>query len=131
MSHEAEERYDVYDERRRVAACSHTCDACKETIRRGDMYYAIGLVWDRTAWSYKRCLRCQQIHEHLRSLGHVENMWPDERLDCGEEYREHWGCEPPPEIAALAFKTADEIQGAALANASPREMAQVIRRFGG
>ena len=35
-------------------------------------------------------------------------MWPDEHLNCGEEYTAHCGVAPPTLIAALAFATPDE-----------------------
>jgi len=37
-------------------------------------------------------------------------MYPAERLDCGQSYKDEWGKEPPPEIAALAFKTGADMQ---------------------
>ncbi len=102
MSRSCDETYEVYDERLVRARKPHTCDACTETIPPGVFYTRIGTVFDGDVDSFKRCMRCQTIHEHLRTLGDGE-MWPDERLNCGEEYRAHWGVEPPPEIAALAF----------------------------
>jgi len=111
MSYSADEEYAVYFEHDRCARKEHRCSACKEAIRPGDRYCVVQMVYDGTASSIKRCLRCQKIHEHLRTLGEpIDRLWPDERLDCGEEYRDHWGREPPPEIAALAFVTNDEMQ---------------------
>lgn len=109
MSQAYDETYDVYDERVRRAAKPHTCCACRETIEPGHRYYVIGVVFDGSAESYKRCLKCQTTHEHLRGLAPGE-LWPDEKLNCGEEYTEHWGCEPPPDIARLAFMTQAEAQ---------------------
>jgi hypothetical protein len=109
MSHAYDETYDVYNESARRARKQHQCDACHETIRAGDLYHVISIVFDGDASSIKRCVRCQRIHLHLRELEPGE-MWPNEKLACGEEYREHWGREPPEEIAALAFMTADEMQ---------------------
>ena len=37
-------------------------------------------------------------------------MWPHERLNCGEEYEEHWGKKPPEHIAELAFASRDDVQ---------------------
>lgn len=102
MSHTVDEYYSAYRETLRCAAKDHLCDACEETIALGGRYYSIGVVFDGKAESFKRCERCQRIHEHLRKLDPGE-MWPAEKLDCGEEYREHWGKEPPEDIAALAF----------------------------
>lgn len=109
MSYEFDERYDVYDERYPVARKEHRCEACRERILRGDRYTRVGVVFDGIAYEIVRCLRCQAIHRHLRTLGTCD-QWPDERLDCGEEYADHWGSEPPPEIAALAFATREEMQ---------------------
>lgn len=114
MSHSIEETYDVYDERHRQARKPHKCDACDETIHVGHLYCSVSTVFDGTAETIKRCLRCQAIHEHLRTLD-PGVMWPAERLDCGEEYLQHWRVDPPPEIVALAFKTAGELQLEAMA----------------
>lgn len=102
MSYHCDERYDVYDERRTTARKAHECDACDQVIAPGDIYYRIRWVYDGSADGVKRCIRCQFIHEHLRELGDGE-MWPAERLDCGEDYEPHWGHKPPEHIAALAF----------------------------
>ena len=109
MSHEIDEIYDAYGEARVRARKVHECDACGDPIRRGDLYTKVGIVWGRSAETVKRCLRCQAIHKHLRALD-PGNLWPDERLNCGEDYRDHWGDDPPPEIARLAFMTPDEMQ---------------------
>lgn len=109
MSHLAEEAYSVYDETYPKARVEHTCAACKEAIRVGHRYARVAMVFDHEAETVKRCMRCQTIHLHLRTKGDSE-LWPDERLNCGEEYAQHWGEDPPPEIAALAFVTAEEAQ---------------------
>jgi len=101
VSHEYDEAYAVYSETRRRAIKPHKCSACKETISPGHTYHVIAIIFEGVE-SLKRCERCQKIHEHLRTLAPGE-MWPDERLNCGEEYSEHWGREPPEHIAALAF----------------------------
>lgn len=112
MSHSIDETYDVYSERIRRAAKDHVCDACKETIRKGDRYCRVFIMWEGEPQSHVRCLRCDAMHEYLRTLSPGE-MWPAERLDCGEEFEEHWGKEPPPEVAALAFMTREEMQARA------------------
>lgn len=109
MSHAFDERYDVYAELFPRARKAHTCSACKETICVGHRYARVCIIFDGSTETVKRCIRCQRIHEHLRSIAPGE-MWPDERLDCGEEYEEHWGGPPPEEVARLAFLTADEAQ---------------------
>lgn len=111
MSSYYDETADVYSESVRKARKEHGCDACLETIRVGDYYHVIGIVYDGRAHSYKRCERCQRIHLHLRTLpDRMDEVWPNERLDCGEEYTKHWGKEPPPEIAELAFATPEQLQ---------------------
>lgn len=114
MSCVFDETYAVYDERFPRARKPHTCDACHETISVGHWYARVGTVFDGRAETVVRCLRCQAIHEHLRTLSSPnDEVWPDERLDCGEGYEPHWGFSPPPEIAALAFVTPAEMQARA------------------
>lgn len=104
MGYSAEETYDVYDETHPKARKPHKCDACSETIPPGHRYTRVGIVYDGEARTVLRCARCQKIREHLRTLSDRQDpMWPDEELNCGEEYKAHWGREPPPEVAALAF----------------------------
>jgi hypothetical protein len=108
MSRETNEYYDVYDEKERRARKAHLCSACGEAIRIGDLYWRIGTIFEREARSLRRCQRCQEIHVHLRGLG--DDMWPDEWLNCGEEYEHHWARKTPEEIAALAFVSPEEMQ---------------------
>jgi hypothetical protein len=102
---------DVYTDAVRRERKDHHCCACQEVIRAGDDYSLTTVIGDGIVSVYKRCLRCQKIHVHLRTLSGLENeCWPDERLDCGYEYSKHWDRPPPPEIAELAFVTPDEMQ---------------------
>lgn len=111
MSTEVDGTYSVYNEVFRKARVEHRCGACHERIPVGHLYCNIAAIYDGSASTIKRCLRCQRIHEHLRAIADPFDMiWPDERLDCGAEYWDHWGKHPPPEIAALAFVTAEELQ---------------------
>lgn len=125
MSHPIDFAYADYNETLRCAATEHVCDACKQPILVGHRYYDIECLIHEAdevdegdpvefeedeVEKHTRCLRCQKIHLHLRTLSPHE-MWPDERLNCGEEYEEHWGKAPPPEIAELAFKTGADLQG--------------------
>lgn len=109
MSHSVDETYEVYRERERKARKPHHCAACREPIPPGHRYFTIFILFDGAAETLKRCARCQAIHEHLRELS-PGDMWPDERLNCGEEYEEHWGIAPPDAVAELAFLTAEEMQ---------------------
>lgn len=97
-----DEVYAVYDERTIKARRPHFCEACDRLIAPGAYYVRVGIVFDGRAWSVRRCGACQKIHEHLRGLGDGE-VWPDERLNCGEDYSSVWGVPPPEEMAALAF----------------------------
>lgn len=108
MSYVADEHYSVYDERFPRARKEHKCDACKERIFGGQRYAKVGIVFQGTANTVIRCLRCQKLHEHLRELGDGDT-WPEERLNCGQRYEDEWG-ELPPEIAALAFALPGEVE---------------------
>ena len=112
---------DVNQERRIRARKEHTCDACKETIERGHLYVKHTLIYEGTVDWVTRCLRCDAIYQQLceihregRRKGEHEDF-PDWTLDCGHEFKERWGREPPPELARLAFMTPAELQAEALA----------------
>ena len=134
MSCSIDEYYAQYDEAMKHALEDIKCSACAETIQSGQIYTLVA-IWrqedatedgdgegyeagnesddglfltDEPSETLNRCARCQAIHVHLRDLG--QEMWPDEQLNCGEEYEEHWGKEPPPEIAALAFALPGEVK---------------------
>ncbi len=102
MSHYCDDTYAVYDESTPTARKPHACAACGETIAAGATYTRVQLVFDGTAETIKRCVRCQRLHEHLREKGYGDDLWPDERLACGQIYEDEWG-DLPDEIAALAF----------------------------
>lgn len=106
MSYEADHAYVHYEEKKvSMARTPHTCDACQDIIPRLHSYWRIVVIDEGDLTLVKRCLRCQAIHLHLRTLG-GNDMWPSEKLDCELNYEEHWGKEPPPEILALAFLSA-------------------------
>jgi hypothetical protein len=105
--------YDVYDERSVKARKAHICDACKETIAPGHRYWKVSIVFDGTAETVIRCLRCQEIHLAIRRSWierGVDEMWPDEKLNCGEVWEDEHNGPPPIEVAQLAFMTQDEMQ---------------------
>lgn len=94
----------VFREETRKAKKEHWCDACGEAIPVGLKYSNTFGVWDGRASTIKRCARCEAIFQHLAVLMHnTSEEAPALRLDCGHEYVERWGVEPPPAIAALAF----------------------------
>lgn len=123
MSYSADEQYTIYDEQFPRARKEHTCEACRETIPGGVRYARIFVLFDGEKKHYKRCLRCQAIHEHLRGLCLEQgDMWPDERLNCGQAYEEEWG-ETPPEIAELAFLSPGDVQTTGQLEDTDRNMA--------
>jgi hypothetical protein len=56
----------------------------------------------------------RRLSDEQRALLYHEPEWPDLALNCGHEFKERWGREPPPELARLAFMTPAEIQAEAL-----------------
>lgn len=110
MSHYVEECYSVYKERTIWSRVPHLCGACGEEIKSGHLYTRVSIVFNGSAHTVKRCLRCQTIHVHLRGLDVLGESWPNEDLSCGLGYLEEWGHDPPEEIQRLAFITQDEAQ---------------------
>lgn len=108
MSHSVSDCYDFYDETIRRARREHQCSACAEPIPVGAYYCDLRLMWEGAIKRYKRCGRCQALHTHLRDKGSFHDMWPNERLDCGQDYVDEWG-PLPEEIAELAFVEHEEI----------------------
>jgi hypothetical protein len=102
MSHQPDGTYDVYHEQQQTARKQHECEACDLKIEPGHRYTRLYVLFDGRKESYKRCSRCQLIHEHLRTLAPGE-MWPDERLNCGTLYESEWERPTPGWLAALAF----------------------------
>ena len=92
-----------YRETPRTARKQHECCACEIPIQAGHRYWVIATCWDGRVRSWKRCARCQFIHEQLRPLCAKREEWPDEELNCGHEFEEANGFPPPDHIAALAF----------------------------
>lgn len=121
---EGGEHVDVDRQQRIRARKEHRCDACKETIGRGHVYVRHTLIYAREVDVTVRCLRCDAIYQQLVVIHRANNAdpsncdayeWPDVALNCGHEFKERWGREPPPELARLAFMTPSEPQAEALA----------------
>jgi hypothetical protein len=112
MSHQTEGTYDVYEEIGRTARKPRRCSACNETIRPGNKYIYVAMLYDGEWSNVTRCLRCQRIHDHLKSRcrDSHDQLWPNERLNCGESYQAIWEEDPPEEIAALAFALPGEVK---------------------
>jgi RNase P subunit RPR2 len=89
-----------------VARKEQRCCACSETIAPGHKYVRTFFVWEGEPYVFKRCARCDLIHQHLSDRIATEGEsgeFCDEELHCGHDYEERWE-EPPPEwLAALAF----------------------------
>jgi hypothetical protein len=100
---------EVWEQRKRRARKDHKCRACGIKIRRGDLYVYHFSLFEGQVDTVKRCLACDAIYEHLCSITDFENQ-PMPALNCGHEYKEVHGREPPPEIARLAFMTPAEMQ---------------------
>lgn len=99
---------DVSREKLQRAQKEHRCCACKETIRRGDIYRYVMIIFEGEPESWKYCLRCAAMFDAVnRAL--PGDQAPDPNLDCGHTWEELHG-ECPPEIERLAFLTADEAQ---------------------
>lgn len=109
MSYYCDEYYSLYKEKRLKARKEHKCDACGEVVSVGHYYFRITMIFDGQASAVKRCLRCQALHKHLRKKEPGE-MWPDERLSCGMDYKKEWGEDPPLEVEMLAFISQEESQ---------------------
>lgn len=136
MSVDCGDEYNDVDSETRVRARKeHTCHACKETIERTHFYVRHVMIFDRNVSVTIRCLRCDAIYQGLVKIhrennelqrqkaragdysGSEESVWPDVALNCGHEFKERWGREPPEELARLAFMTPAELQAEAAAKA--------------
>lgn len=103
MSHSVDEHYGFYCEVQRQARKRHDCCACEIPIDPGHRYTIVAALWDGSVREYKRCARCQFLHEQLREVCSRDGGWPDEDLNCGHTFEERWERPAPPELAALAF----------------------------
>lgn len=97
------EQVAYYRETRRTARKQHDCCACEIQILPGHTYWVIAACWDGRARRWKRCDRCQFIHQELRAICGPKGEWPDEELNCGHTFEEAHDREPPEYLAALAF----------------------------
>lgn len=97
-----------------------------ETVRclRCDTIYRELVVIHRAANEAARAERMRsrepgyydkKLTDEQHRLLYYESDWPDVALNCGHEFKERWGREPPPELARLAFLTAAELQAEASA----------------
>lgn len=113
MSVDAGEEYvDVWDETVRRARKEHRCDACRETIRRGDLYHRTATLYDGAWDSTNRCARCEAMFRFLSPLvkGLGDDQVCDLALNCGHKWQDNFPGEPPLIVQALAFLTQSEAQ---------------------
>lgn len=111
MSYEITDGYaDFYLTKTRRARIAHQCHACDLAIEPGQRYQESRIGYEGTIDRVKRCGRCEITYRHLRSLCDGFTAI-DERLDCGLGYAEEWGLEPPAQIRAAVFATAEEASG--------------------
>jgi hypothetical protein len=112
MSYTYDEAYSIYNENIYIyiykAKKLHTCDACRITILPGHYYANVFIVFQNKSKTVKRCGSCQTTHLHLRKLCANNDMWPNEKLNCGTSYENEWGEEPPDEISDLPFLSPEE-----------------------
>jgi hypothetical protein len=94
----------------RQARKLHKCDACRTAIKPGERYRYVFTVYDGEADTTKRCLRCEAIYRHLCDINTDSDTGVDGALNCGHSYRDIHECDPPEEIARLAFLTAAEVE---------------------
>lgn len=100
---------DVQREKIQVARKQHHCDACRASIGIGEKYSYTFIVYDGESSTTKRCMRCDAIYDHLCEVNSDSETGVDLELKCGHDYEEIHGCEPPEEIARLAFLTGEEV----------------------
>jgi len=84
-----------------IAARSHTCTACRETITRGCRYTRIACIYEGSVTTVKQCSRCRAIFLAIADMSPREAILL--ALDCGESWLDTFGEPCPPEIEALAF----------------------------
>ena len=113
MSQYCDETADVCHRETRRARKPHQCDACDREIKPGELYCRDAILYDGEWSAVTRCACCELIYQHLSQRIRKGGDWDefcDPELNCGHDYEERWGEEPPPEIAALAFMTPEEAQ---------------------
>src|SRR5262249_3246069 len=106
VSYFSDETYAVYQTTGRKARKPADCGASGDKDRPNDGFTRVVVLFDGRTETINGCSRCQKLPEDLRGLCREHRdgeFWPDERFACGLDYREEWGSDPPPEIAALAF----------------------------
>jgi len=65
-----------------VARKEHTCCECGETIKRGQKYVHVRGLWERYWDTYKTCIGCKNIREHLCPRGFIYGELRDRIKDC-------------------------------------------------
>jgi hypothetical protein len=84
-----------------------TCCACGEGICEGTEYRCHSGLYDGS-WSYDRqCMRCWGMWWAIAIKADEPVAYA---LDCGSTWRDAFGEDPPPEVAALAFALPAELE---------------------
>mgnify|MGYP001559210273 CR=1 FL=1 len=109
MCEEADESWDVFDERRVRARKQHTCVACTDPIEPGHVYFKTFTVFEGLVGGWKHCVRCNIMYRRLLTELPF-SAWVDEKLNCGTSWNSAMGQDPPEDVARLAFVTAAEAQ---------------------
>ena len=91
----------------RKARKEHRCYSCRRAILPGHRYHRSAQVYDGKVDGFAHCPRCWAIVEALFKAGAETVQWD---LACGTPWPETFGADPPDDVAALAFITADEAQ---------------------
>lgn len=104
MCEDADEPSTIWNEEQRTARKEYACFACREPIQVGDAHRYTRSLYDGMWDQWRHCLRCAALLDALvtRNAG-LSSVALD--LDCGETWEE-----PPPEVAALAFATREDMQ---------------------
>ena len=99
---------------RRKARKPRDCQACKDTIRKGDQYEVMsGIDGGGTPFRYWRCLRCAYIYYEIEQLLPFDEAcaW---LLDCGHSWKERFKTDPPEHLVEVVLMAPDEVQGLTL-----------------
>ncbi len=70
----------VYQHHERKAARDHLCCECRGRIAKGELYHAHSGIWDRLAYTFKRCADCESL---ACDLGNNSD-------DCGAPFGQLW-----------------------------------------
>jgi hypothetical protein len=106
-----DEPCDIYETAVRRSRKDRKCDACRETIRRGDRYDTTRILFEGQWQATNRCARCEAMYRVLSPLmSRDDDQVCDPELNCGHTWEDNFGEQPPVVVQALAFLTPSEAQ---------------------